>query len=123
VATIFSKLINSAVSDTIDERVLNKGKSLNTFQMTENNNVVVNSASEFEEQRAYKRETELAESDDFYFFSISEAIGCSVVNVGSQDIIEGCPHLVLGLIWQIIRIGLLSKINIKVSLPLPYGEH
>jgi len=60
-------------------------KNLNIYQKTENNNLVINSA---------------------------KAIGCSVVNIGSQDLIEGRPHLVLGLIWQIIRIGLLSKISL-----------
>jgi plastin-1 len=53
----------------------------------ENNNVVVNSA---------------------------KAIGCSVVNIGSQDLGEGREHLILGLIWQIIKIGLQSNIDIKV---------
>ena len=71
--------------DTIDERVLNKGK-LNTFQKTENNNVVINSA---------------------------KAIGCSVVNIGSQDLLEGREHLVLGLVWQIIKIGLFAKVDLK----------
>ncbi|TPX44476.1 hypothetical protein SeLEV6574_g04469 [Synchytrium endobioticum] len=84
---ILSKLINDSVPNTIDERVLNIGKKLNTFQMTENNNVVINSA---------------------------KAIGCSVVNIGSQDLIEGREHLILGLIWQIIKIGLSAKIDIKV---------
>lgn len=71
--------------DTIDERVLNKGNNINTFQMTENNNVVINSA---------------------------KAIGCSVVNIGSQDLIEGRAHLVLGLVWQIIKIGLFAKVDL-----------
>ena len=30
---------------------------------------------------------------------------CNVVNVGADDIMAGTPHLILGLIWQIIRIG------------------
>ncbi|PLW22265.1 hypothetical protein PCASD_14545 [Puccinia coronata f. sp. avenae] len=53
---------------TIDERVLNKPtakthyKPINNFQMTENNNIVISSA---------------------------KAIGCSVVNVGASDIIDG----------------------------------
>lgn len=64
-----------------------KGKSLNTFTMTENANVVINSA---------------------------KGIGCVVVNVHAEDIIEGREHLVLGLIWQVIRRGLLSKIDIKL---------
>ncbi|KAI8968374.1 fimbrin [Mycotypha africana] len=83
---ILCKLINDAVPDTIDERVLNTGKKINNFQMVENNNIVINSA---------------------------KAIGCSVVNIGSTDIIEGREHLILGLIWQVIKRGLLSKIDIK----------
>ncbi|KAI9352096.1 calponin homology domain-containing protein [Obelidium mucronatum] len=83
---ILAKLINDSVPNTIDERVLNLGKKLNTFQMTENNNVVVNSA---------------------------KAIGCSVVNIGAQDLIEGREHLALGLIWQIIKIGLQARVDIK----------
>ncbi|KAI9772098.1 MAG: Fimbrin, actin-bundling protein [Geoglossum simile] len=88
---VLAKLINDSVPDTIDERVLNKTgkklKTLNAFHMTENNNIVINSA---------------------------KAIGCSVVNIGSGDIIEVREHLILGLIWQIIRRGLLGKIDIKL---------
>lgn len=88
---VLAKLINDSVPDTIDERVLNrvgkKIKTLNAFHMTENNNIVIESA---------------------------KGIGCSVVNIGSGDIIEGREHLILGLIWQIIRRGLLGKIDIKL---------
>ncbi|KAL9935066.1 hypothetical protein V8E36_006142 [Tilletia maclaganii] len=86
---LLCKLINDAVPDTIDERVLNfgkAGKGPNAFHMTENNNIVITSA---------------------------KAIGCSVVNIGPQDLIDGREHLILGLIWQIIRRGLLSKIDLK----------
>ena len=79
-------MINNAVKGTIDERAINKGANLNTFKITENQNLCINSA---------------------------KAIGCSVVNIGAPDLIEGRVHLVLGLIWQIIRIGLLSAINLK----------
>ncbi|MBW0482802.1 hypothetical protein O181_022517 [Austropuccinia psidii MF-1] len=90
---ILCKLINDSVPDTIDERVLNKPsaknnfKPINPFHITENNNIVISSA---------------------------KAIGCSIVNVGATDISEGCEHLILGLIWQIIRRGLLNKIDIKL---------
>src|SRR6201996_11360 len=88
---VLAKLINDSVPDTIDERVLNKPgkkiKTLNAFHMTENNNIVIESA---------------------------KGIGCSVVNVGAGDIIEVREHLILGLIWQIIRRGLLGKIDIKL---------
>jgi plastin-1 len=96
---VLSKLINDSVPDvsslliflmqTIDERVLNKptrGKKLSQFQMIENNNLVINSAKGF----------------------------ATVVNIGSSDLIEGREYLILGLIWQIIRRGLLSKIDIKL---------
>ena len=87
---VLCKLINDSVPDTIDTRVLNKPqphKPLNAFQITENNNIVITSA---------------------------RGIGCSVVNIGSTDIAEGREHLILGLIWQIIRKGLLANVDIKL---------
>jgi hypothetical protein len=42
-----SKLINLAQPDTVDERALNipdEGKKLNPWEMTENQNIVINSA-------------------------------------------------------------------------------
>ena len=84
---ILAKLINDSVPGTIDERVLNVNKHPNKFQKTENNNLVINSA---------------------------KVIGCSVVNIGSSDLMEGSEHLILGLIWQIIKMGLQSQIDITV---------
>lgn len=87
---ILCKLINDSVPDTIDMRVLNKPtprKPLNAFQITENNNIVITSA---------------------------KGIGCSVVNIGSSDLAEGREHLILGLIWQVIRRGLLAQVDIKL---------
>ncbi|KAI8997172.1 fimbrin [Pilobolus umbonatus] len=83
---ILCKLINDAVPDTIDERVVNRSRKMNNFQMVENNNIVINSA---------------------------KAIGCSVVNIGPEDIIAANEYLILGLIWQIIKRGLLNKITIQ----------
>ncbi|EFA79541.1 actin binding protein [Heterostelium album PN500] len=82
---LLCKLINYAVPDTIDERALNTKTGMNKYQMTENGNIVVNSA---------------------------KAIGCSVVNIGANDINAGTEHLILGLVWQILRIGLLSQISL-----------
>lgn len=81
---VLCKLINDAVPDTIDERVLNK-KNLNPFKIIENQTLAINSA---------------------------KAIGCNVVNIGVQDLVDGKTHLVLGLIWQIVKIGLFSRINL-----------
>jgi len=78
-------LINSAVKDTIDTRVINSKQGMNAFMKTENLNLAINS---------------------------SKAIGCSVVNIGASDIMSGTEHIILGLIWQIIRIGLLASISL-----------
>jgi len=82
---LICKLINDSVPNTIDERALNK-KNLNLFKIHENQNLAINSAA---------------------------SIGCSIVNIGAQDLVDGTHHLVLGLLWQIIKIGLLSKVNLK----------
>ncbi|EGG17320.1 actin bundling protein [Cavenderia fasciculata] len=81
---LLCKLINDSVPETIDERVLNK-KNLNTFRVNENQVLCVNSA---------------------------KAIGCSTVNIGAADLMEGRAHLIMGLVWQIIKIGLFAKINL-----------
>jgi len=78
-------LVNYAVPDSIDERVINFKPKLNIHEQTENLNLAINSA---------------------------KAIGCSVVNVGASDIIELREHIILGLVWQIIRIGLLSNVSL-----------
>ncbi|CAG5120872.1 unnamed protein product, partial [Candidula unifasciata] len=81
---ILCKLINKSVPSTIDERTINK-TNLSVYRRHENLTLAINSA---------------------------QAIGCSTVNIGPDDLDAGKPHLVLGLLWQIIRIGLLSDINL-----------
>lgn len=94
--------------NTIDDRAINTKRELNLWERNENHTLCLNSA---------------------------KAIGCTVVNVGCQDLAEGRvsyldvflvtilvdgfslysltisssilqPHLVLGLISQIIKVGL-----------------
>lgn len=58
-----------------------------------------------------------------YFFLLQEnlnlalnsasAIGCHVVNIGAEDLKEGKPYLVLGLLWQVIKIGLFADIELS----------
>ena len=43
------------------------------------------------------------------------AIGCRVVNIGSGDILAGSPHLVLGLLWQVI---IIDARYVSVTRPL-----
>lgn len=82
---VLCKMINLSVADTIDERAINK-KKLTPFTIQENLNLALNSAS---------------------------AIGCHVVNIGAEDLKAGKPHLVSGLLWQIIKIGLFADIEIS----------
>uniref|UniRef100_A0A0K0G3L7 Fimbrin (inferred by orthology to a D. melanogaster protein) n=1 Tax=Strongyloides venezuelensis TaxID=75913 RepID=A0A0K0G3L7_STRVS len=81
---VLCKLINLAVPETIDERVINK-KNLNTYSKLENLTLSLMSA---------------------------QAIGCNIVNIDADDLSKGRQHLVLGLLWQIIRIGLFNQIDL-----------
>ncbi|XP_028777309.1 fimbrin-2 [Neltuma alba] len=83
---LLCKLINVAVPGTIDERAINTKRILNPWERNENHTLCLNSA---------------------------KAIGCTVVNIGTQDFIEGRRHLVLGLISQIIKIQLLADLNLR----------
>jgi len=86
---LLAKFINVAVKDTIDERALNKKKDKNSqFQINENLNLVIAAA---------------------------KSIGAIVVNVGAAELTQGekNPHIVLGLIWQLVKIQLLNSINLK----------
>ncbi|CAK8560100.1 unnamed protein product [Lathyrus sativus] len=83
---LLCKLINVAVPGTIDERAINTKRLLNPWERNENHTLCLNSA---------------------------KAIGCTVVNIGTQDFIEGRRHLVLGVISQIIKIQLLADLNLK----------
>ncbi|XP_057955266.1 fimbrin-5-like isoform X2 [Malania oleifera] len=83
---LLCKLINVAVPGTVDERAINTKRVLNPWERNENHTLCLNSA---------------------------KAIGCTVVNIGTQDLVEARPHLLLGLISQIIKIQLLADLNLK----------
>lgn len=67
-----SKLINVAVPRTIDERAINTKRLLNPWERNENHTLCLNSA---------------------------KAIGCTVVNIGTQDLIEG--RVCLSAMWSL----------------------
>ncbi|XP_039032331.1 fimbrin-5-like [Hibiscus syriacus] len=83
---LLCKLINIAVPGTIHERAINTKKEFSIWERNENHTLGLNSA---------------------------KAIGCTVVNIGTQDLIEGKPNLLFGLIAQIIKIQLLADLNLK----------
>jgi len=83
---LLCKLINCASPGTIFEKAINAKQNINIFQTKENLNLALNAA---------------------------KSIGCTVVSIFPESIIEKKEHLVLGLIWQIIKILMLSSINLK----------
>ncbi|KAJ4907660.1 Fimbrin-3 [Raphanus sativus] len=88
---LLCKFINVAVPGTIDERAINTKRVLNPWERNENHMLCINSA---------------------------KAVGCSVINIGTQGLAEGRPHLVLGLISQLIQ--LLAGLSLK-KMPLLIG--
>ena len=73
---ILCKLVNWVSPGTVDERAINRNK-LNVYTVHENITLALNSAS---------------------------SIGCGIINIGPEDILNGTPHLVLGLLWQLLRV-------------------
>ena len=73
----FSKLINNTFEDEVPLSKLNM-KPKNTYQINENHDLCIKAAIN---------------------------IGCSVVNIGGKDLEAGVPHLVMGLLWQIIKVS------------------
>lgn len=82
---LLCKIINHSCPDTIDERAINM-KNLSLYTKHENLTLALYSA---------------------------QSIGCNIVNIDAHDLSKGKPHLVLGLLWQIIRIGLFNQITLE----------
>ncbi|XP_074098583.1 plastin-2 fimbrin isoform X3 [Cotesia typhae] len=95
---LLCKIINHSCPDTIDERTINKEK-LTLYRKHENLTLALSSA---------------------------QSIGCNIVNIDAHDLTAGRNHLVLGLLWQIIRIGLFNQITLEncpgLATLLQHGE-
>lgn len=83
---ILCKLVNIVQPGTVDERVLNKKKTMSVFHVKENINLALASI---------------------------RSIGCKVVSIDDELIMKRSENVILGLLWQIIRIILFKDINIK----------
>ena len=87
-------MINHSCPDTIDERAVNK-KPNTVYAKHENLTLALNSA---------------------------QAIGCNVVNIDAHDLIQGKQHLVLGLLWQTMRVNS-SNTFISFSVRIKKSMH
>ena len=83
---VLAKLVNIAVENTIDMRAMNKKKSMNIYQTKENLNLVINAC---------------------------KGIGLKLTGINNQAFIEKKPHLILAVLWQVMRICLTKKISLK----------
>ena len=83
---ILCKLINIAVPGTIDERVINRKDNMNVFLCTENLKLAL---------------------------AASKSIGCKVIGISYQTILDQKYTLILGIIWQIIKMIVLAEVNLK----------
>jgi plastin-1 len=83
---IFCKLVNIAQPGTVDERVLNIKKNKTVFHIKENLRLALNSI---------------------------KGIGCKVIGVDDELIMKHTENVILGLLWQIIKIILVKDINLK----------
>lgn len=85
---LLCKIINMAAPDTIDERVINKGKKISIFKQHENLTLARNSAS---------------------------SVGCVIIGMDSHNLNSEANKkwLVLGLIWQLIKMYLFKQITIS----------
>jgi len=85
---LLCKMINMAAPDTIDERVINTGTKISVFKQHENLTLAINSA---------------------------KAIGCVVIGIDSHTLnsSQGKKWLVLGLVWQLIKMYLFKQISIS----------
>lgn len=83
---ILSKLINAAAENTIDMRAMNMKKNLNVYQVKENLNLALNAC---------------------------KGIGLRIPGINPQAFIEKKPHLILAILWQIMRMYLTKSIDLK----------
>jgi len=78
-----SMLVNLSQPNTIDERAINRGAKLSIYQIHENLTLALNSA---------------------------QAIGCNIIYIGADDLHAGKPHLLTGLLWQIIKVSFVEQL-------------
>lgn len=83
---LMCKLVNSVAPGTIDENKINKKPNMNIFQKRENVDMAIAGA---------------------------KTIGCILVNMNPQLIFERREHIILGFIWQLMRLKFVSKLNVK----------
>ena len=83
---ILCKLIMVIDPECIDQRAVNTGKNLNAYQVNENLKLG--------------------------FSACKGSLGLKLIGVGPSDFIQKVPHLILGVVWRVIRQIAVQKIHL-----------
>lgn len=83
---VLIKLLNAAAENTIDMRAVNTKKNMNVYQVKENLNLVLNAC---------------------------KGVGLRIPGITPAAFIEKKAHLILAVIWQIVRLLLTKSIDLK----------
>ena len=93
-------MINIAVPKTIDERAINLNFSKqDIFRQSENLELG-------KKKTTTKRSCHIMLHHRYLAINSARGIGCKVVNIHPENISKAVPHLVMGLLWQIIRVNI-----------------
>lgn len=86
---ILCKLVNVACPNTISPSIVHTKEPLSRFQKLENlNNAILG----------------------------AKALGIVVVNIRNEDLLNGRPSLMLGILWQLMRMHILRKMDVTSNL-------
>jgi len=83
---LLCKLINLAVPDTIDMRVVNKGQNLSIFKVRENLNLACAACS---------------------------GIGLKMVGIDAASFLDKKEHLILSVLWQLLKLVSTKSVSLK----------
>ncbi|KAL6067439.1 fimbrin [Balamuthia mandrillaris] len=83
---LLCKLVNHVRPGTIAENMICKKPNMNPFELRQNL---------------------------IYGIEGCKRLGLVVVNIGPEDIKDKTPHLILGLLWQIIKLGLMDAVSVE----------
>ena len=83
---LLNKLLLKIDEGCIDPRALNRQANINVYQVKENLNMALAAA---------------------------KALGIKLVGIDSNDFINKVPHMMLGCLWQTIRMCIIKQISLK----------
>lgn len=125
---ILCKLVSHASKGVIDERVINlpsltSSSATSTSELSTGLSSSSSSSSSSVTVPLFLRNTlnpwQIAENIQLCL-GTARSLGCKILNVHTADIINQTSYLVLGILWQVIRVSLLTPVSIQYHKELLY---